>query len=168
MQFGAGPGGGAVTPACETEVKSHRAVSGGIIALPMSEEVALEPALVAQVQELDARLLTADHFSLLGVPAGAEPSVVKAAFFALSKKLHPDRYFRKELGELRPKLERVFKALSLAHQTLTRPERREAYLAAHPHLKPAPPAPKRVPMQRLTWKKVDLQLPPAASNKSGK
>lgn len=129
----------------------------GILGVPMSEEVALDPALVAQVQELDARLGTADLFTLLGVPLGAEPHVVKAAFFALSKRLHPDRYFRKELGPLRPQLERVFKALSTAHQTLTRPEKREAYLAANPGLRPAPPAPKRVPMKRLQWKKEDLK-----------
>ena len=142
--------------------------AGGIIGLPMSEDVALDPALVAQVLELDAQLGKADLFTLLGVAAGAEPPVVKAAFFALSKKLHPDRYFRKELGDFRPKLERVFEALSRAHQTLTRAEKREAYLAANPGLRPAPPAPKRVPMRRLTWQKQDLQLPPADSSKSGK
>ncbi len=134
----------------------------------MSEEVALEPALVAQVEDLDARLGYADLFTLLGVPPGAEPWVVKAAFFALSRKLHPDRYFRKELGDFRPKLERVFKALSTAHQTLTRPEKREAYLVANPALRPPPPGPRRVPMKRLSWNKNDLALPPVDTSKSGK
>lgn len=134
----------------------------------MPEAVPLEPSLVAQVQALDAQLGKADLFTLLGVAPGAEPQVVKAAFFALSKKLHPDRYFRKELGDFRPKLERVFEALSRAHQTLTRPEKREAYLAANPGLRPAPPAPKRVPMKRLTWQKKDLPLPPLDPTKGGK
>ncbi len=131
----------------------------------MTEEAALDPVLVAQVVELDGKLETADLFTLLGVAAGAEPQVVKAAFFALSKKLHPDRYFRKDLGELRPKLERVFKGLSKAHQTLTRPEKRDAYLAANPPLRPAP---KRVPMKRLQWNKADLQLLPLDATKENK
>lgn len=134
----------------------------------MSEEVALDPALVAQVVELDEGLETVDLFTLLGLPAGAEPQVVKAAFFALSKKFHPDRYFRRDLGALRPKLERVFKALSKAHQTLTRPEKREAYLTANPGLRPAPPAPKRVPMKRLQWNKADLKLPVEGATKGNK
>ena len=132
----------------------------------MSEEVALEPALKAQLLDLEKKLEIADHFTLLGVPAGAAPAVAKAAFFQLSLKLHPDRYFRKNLGSFRPLLEKVFRALSKAHQTVTHAEKRESYLTAHPELRPPPPAPKREPMKRMTWRKQDL--PPIDSGKSRK
>lgn len=86
----------------------------------------LDEALKAQLLDLEAKVKSADHFTLLGVARGADAASVKAAFFQLSKKLHPDKYFRKNLGDFRPRLEAVFKALSRAHQTLTHPEKREA------------------------------------------
>ncbi len=134
----------------------------------MSEEVTLDAALQAQLLELEKKLEIADHFTLLGVPPGAAPAVAKAAFFALSLKFHPDRHFRKNLGSFRPVLEKVFKALSKAHQTVTHPEKRETYLAAHPELRPPPPAPKREPMKRMTWKKQDLPLTVVEAEKSRK
>lgn len=134
----------------------------------MSEEFALEGALKAQLLDLEKKLETADHFTLLGVPVGAAPAVAKAAFFQLSLKLHPDRYFRKNLGSFRPVLEKVFKALSKAHQAVTHPEKRESYLAAHPELRPPPPAPTRVPMKRMTWQKQGLPLTEVDAGKSRK
>lgn len=134
----------------------------------MSGEAALDEALRAQLLDLERKLETADHFTLLGVPVGSDPAVVKAAFFQLSLKLHPDRHFRKNLGESRPVLEKVFKALSKAHQTLTHPDKREAYLVAHPGLRPAPPAPRRVPMKRMTFQKSDLPAAVLDAAKAGK
>ena len=42
---------------------------------------------------------------LLGVEPGAEPKVVKRAYFKLSKEFHPDRYFRKEIGSYAERLD---------------------------------------------------------------
>jgi curved DNA-binding protein CbpA len=104
----------------------------------MSE--AVDPALELEVLELETKLGSADLFTLLGVSKGADEAEVKAAFYKFSRRLHPDRHFRKPLGTLRPKLLKVFRALSKAHQTLTHPELREAYLTANPQLrKPGPP-----------------------------
>jgi DnaJ-domain-containing protein 1 len=128
----------------------------------MSDEVTLDEGLKAQLVDLEAKLKSADHFTVLGVAIGADPPTVKAAFFQLSKKLHPDKYFRKNLGEVRPRLEAVFKALSKAHQTLTHPEKREAYLAANPHLRPPPPEPVRRAGVRMQWQKSDLAAAMAA------
>lgn len=133
----------------------------------MQEDVALDEALQAEILELEGKLQTADHFALLGVPNDAEPAEVKAAFYKLCLRMHPDRYFRKKLGSFKARLEKIFKALSHAHQTLTDPARREAYLVAHPSLRKPPPAPKRAPMKRMSWKKEDLQLP-IPDGKTGK
>ena len=125
----------------------------------MSHEGGLDEGLKAQLLDLEEKMKSADLFTLLGVPICAEAAAVKKAFFELSKKLHPDKYFRKDLGEFRPKLETVFKALSKAHQTLTHPEKREAYLAANPRLKPEPV---RSAGKRMQWNKDDLAAAMAA------
>jgi hypothetical protein len=54
----------------------------------MSE--AVDPALEAEVRDFEARLETADHFSLLGVEKGASALEVKRAFYQLSRRLHEE------------------------------------------------------------------------------
>lgn len=55
---------------------------------------------------------------LLGVEPGVDKKTLKRAFFALSKEFHPDRYFRKNLGEYERKLQRVFAAIKTAYESL--------------------------------------------------
>jgi hypothetical protein len=125
----------------------------------MPEEVALEEAVKAELIALEGKLESADYFTLLGVEVEADAETVKTAFYKLCLRVHPDRYFRKNLGDFKPRLEKIFKALSRAHQALTDPAKREAYLLANPTLRKPPPAPKRVPGARMTWQKKDLPLP---------
>ena len=138
------------------------APAGPVAAEAMAEEVALGEAVKTQLLELEARLDTADHFTLLGVPLGADAVTAKAAFFKLSLLLHPDRYFRKNLGSFRPRIEKVFKALSKAHQALTDPLKREAYLVANPGLRKPNEVegPKRKPGQRISWQQKNLPESP--------
>jgi tetratricopeptide (TPR) repeat protein len=65
------------------------------------------------------------YHQLLGVPKGAEPKVVKRAYFKLSKEFHPDRYFRKQIGHHGERLERIFKKVLEAHEMLSDPELRD-------------------------------------------
>ena len=44
---------------------------------------------------------------------------MSAAYFEASRVFHPDRYFGKNLGSFRGRLERVFQRLAEAHDTLT-------------------------------------------------
>lgn len=109
------------------------------------EEVDLDAARKVEVLELEKKLETASLFEILGVPRGADAAAVKAAFFELSRRFHPDRFFGKNLGSYKSRLERIFKRLSDAHQTLTNEDKRAAYLASNPSLarpKPAAPSPK--------------------------
>jgi tetratricopeptide (TPR) repeat protein len=71
------------------------------------------------------------------VPAGAPAEDVRAAFREASRKFHPDKYFGKNLGSYRARLDRIFKRLVEANQTLTDPDKREAYLAANPFVRAA-------------------------------
>ena len=66
--------------------------------------------------------LSRPYHDLLGVPAGADPKVVKRAYFKLSKEFHPDRYFRRQIGPYTQRLERIFKKVLEAHEILSDPE----------------------------------------------
>lgn len=71
-----------------------------------------------------ARLLgNGDPYALLGVPHGADAKVLKRAYFKLSKDIHPDRYFGKQLGSFADRLSAVFEAVSRAYAKLTQPEK---------------------------------------------
>ncbi|MCI0571151.1 MAG: DnaJ domain-containing protein [Myxococcaceae bacterium] len=126
---------GAIAPA-----RVQRPEHVGAASAALQEEVELDPERKQEILALEARAETVDHFSLLGVSAGASPAEVKRAFYALSQRFHPDRFYGRSLGSFRARVERLFLRLSEAHATLTDPERRQAYLKAHPELA-APPAP---------------------------
>jgi len=71
------------------------------------------------------RLVTQrDPWALLGVPRGADAKTLKRAYFTLSKAIHPDRYYGKQLGSFAQRLVVVFEATSRAYAKLTSPEPR--------------------------------------------
>ncbi len=71
-----------------------------------------------------ARLLDArDPHALLGVPRDADTRTLKRAYFKLSKDIHPDRYYGKQLGSFAEILPMVFEALARAYERLTNPEK---------------------------------------------
>lgn len=84
---------------------------------------ALDIGLDAQrrILEYEASLGRPYH-ELLGVPMGCEPKLVKRAYFKLSKEFHPDRYFRRQIGNYGERLDRIFKKVLEAHEILSDPE----------------------------------------------
>ena len=91
--------------------------------------------------------LTRPYHDLLGVAIGADPKVVKRAYFKLSKEFHPDRYFRRQIGPYNQRLERIFKKVLEAHEILSDPELCQVANQLEPGVPEA----------------VDLVVPPAAS-----
>lgn len=75
--------------------------------------------VLAMVRLVDAQ----DPYALLGVPHGADAKVLKRAYFKLSKEIHPDRFFGKQLGSFADRLSLVFEAVSRAYARLTSPEK---------------------------------------------
>jgi hypothetical protein len=63
-----------------------------------------------------------DPWALLGVPSGADAKTLKRAYFKLSKLIHPDRFYGKQLGSFAERLSLVFEAVSRAYAKLTTPE----------------------------------------------
>ncbi len=60
-----------------------------------------------------------DLHALLGVSASATARELKRAYFLLSKEIHPDRYYGKELGSFGARMSRTFEAVSRAYGQLT-------------------------------------------------
>jgi DnaJ domain/Tetratricopeptide repeat len=85
-----------------------------------------------RIEALVRNVADKNFYELLGLARDADRSQVKDAYFALVADVHPDRFFGKDLGELKTQLERLFKRLTEAHDTLTRSRRRTEYDASLP------------------------------------
>lgn len=95
-----------------------------------------EPADLTQDQkkrilDLFYRLDDLDHYTLLGVAKEADKKTVKRSYFELAATMHPDRFFKKNLGAFKQKMEVLFGRITEAHDTLVDAARRldyDAYL----------------------------------------
>jgi curved DNA-binding protein CbpA len=98
----------------------------------LAEQVDLEDEVKRAVITTHRRLSRVDHYALLGVDRAADRKGVKRAYYELAGKFHPDKYFRKNLGGFKVRMEAIFARITLAHDTLSDRERRaeyDAYLA---------------------------------------
>ena len=90
---------------------------------PVTEaELAPGPGLDTETKtriiRLHRRLRTLKPHELLAVSPGADPGMVKRAYFAASKELHPDRYYGNDIGTFRDKLSDIFAQLTRAFEQL--------------------------------------------------
>lgn len=69
-----------------------------------------------------------DPWALLGVEKGVNDKTLKRAYFKLSKEIHPDRFYGKQLGSFGDRLAMVFEAVSRAYAKLTTPEKKHTGL----------------------------------------
>jgi curved DNA-binding protein CbpA len=127
---------GAVVPARVTRPMPASAVDAA-----MAEEVDLAPDRKKEILDLERGLDRLDHFAILGLAPGATAEEARHAYYAASKRYHPDRYYGRNIGSFRARIDRVFRRLTEAYETLHDPEKRAAYLRANPHLNAAPPKP---------------------------
>ncbi|MBI1946758.1 MAG: DnaJ domain-containing protein [Deltaproteobacteria bacterium] len=91
-----------------------------------------EPADLTEDQRkrilfFDMNLESWSHYKLLGSKRTATPAEVKVAYFKSSKEFHPDAFFRKNLGSFRERLDRIFRAMKTAYDTLQDPQKRAKY-----------------------------------------
>jgi tetratricopeptide (TPR) repeat protein len=93
----------------------------------LDEPIDLDVAKKRRILDTFHRLATLSHYELLEVDAAADKRAIKAAYFELVNQFHPDRYFGKNLGSFKPKLERLFARVTEAHDTLTKQQAREDY-----------------------------------------
>lgn len=93
----------------------------------LNEAVDLDPARKRQILDLYYRLDSLSHYELLGLPTSADRRAIKQRYHEIINVFHPDRYYGKNLGRFKFKLERVFQRVTDAHDTLTRAEARTEY-----------------------------------------
>jgi curved DNA-binding protein CbpA len=70
---------------------------------------------------------SSDFYDVLGVGRQATTADIKAAYYHLAKKYHPDRYHQCDSGDLRAKLESLFAMITQAYDTLSQPAERAGY-----------------------------------------
>ena len=96
---------------------------------PAADSSELDPCLDIPL-ELQRRILDfagrldAPYHEILGVARDADRKALRHAYFQLSKELHPDRYFRRNLGPFAKRLERVFGKVVEAYELLSDPTAR--------------------------------------------
>jgi len=69
-------------------------------------------------------LLDKPYHEILGVPSNADRKALRKAYFALSKELHPDRFFRRNTGAFGKRLDRIFGKIVEAYELLSDPTAR--------------------------------------------
>ena len=94
----------------------------------MSEgDTALTAEERAKIDALHDVATNSTYFELLGVPPEADPRQVQKAYYDLSRSWHPDRFFRREMGEYGERLEMVFATITKAYRTLSDETARTRY-----------------------------------------
>ena len=86
-----------------------------------------------RILDLYYRLDHLNHYQLFGVDPTVDKKAIKSAYFEIVNVFHPDRYFGKNVGSFKPKLEKVFARLTESYDVLSRAARRaeyDAYLRA--------------------------------------
>ncbi|MDG1477947.1 MAG: DnaJ domain-containing protein [Myxococcota bacterium] len=81
----------------------------------------------ALIEQMHRTLEQCSHYTLLGISEDADATDVRKAYYDLSRHLHPDRFFRREVGDYAPKIEAIFSAITIAYQTLSDERKRDRY-----------------------------------------
>lgn len=68
-----------------------------------------------------------DHYQLLGVDRDVERRGLRRAYFPLSKRYHPDRFYKKITGDFEPIIQQIFERITAAYQVLSDRNKRADY-----------------------------------------
>ncbi|MGM0556756.1 MAG: DnaJ domain-containing protein [Myxococcota bacterium] len=93
----------------------------------MSLDIPLDDEQRRQALCLYEQLDQMNFYDLFGVEPDASRRDIKKAYFRLSKRYHPDKFFRKELHDFGPMLERVFQEITKAYRILSNRDKRQEY-----------------------------------------
>ncbi|MDO9022482.1 MAG: DnaJ domain-containing protein [Deltaproteobacteria bacterium] len=92
------------------------------------------------------RRMTATHYEILGVARDAERKTIRDAYFALSKRFHPDVFFNRSLGDYRVRIDELFRVFTRAYDVLGNARQRAGYdLHIGSLERPSRPPPASVP-----------------------
>lgn len=136
-QLGSGATNGAPSPESAPKLEPAPAVANALLdaavaGIPddspeLHEDIELTPDLRRRVLGLHSVAASLDHYALLGLTREADKKAVKRAYFELAALYHPDRYFRKNIGTFKSKMEVIFAKVSVAYETLADKGQRAEY-----------------------------------------
>ena len=106
----------------------------------MAEQVDLDADRKKEILSLERALDRLNHFEVLGLRPGASPGEVKKAYHEASRRYHPDRFFEKNLGSFRGRVERIFKRIHESYSVLNDVDLRAQYEREHPEVASQPRA----------------------------
>ena len=87
----------------------------------------LKPSELDELNRLEQLARNSSHYELLQIQQVAETADIQNAFYELSRKWHPDRFFRRDIGDKAQIIEEVFVAITEAYRTLSDAEMRRVY-----------------------------------------
>lgn len=93
----------------------------------MMLDVEIDEARKLEILYMFANIGLMTHYDLFGASPEDDRRAFKQAYFALSKRYHPDMFFRKNVGEFGVRVESIFKTVTKAFQTLQNPQKRAEY-----------------------------------------
>jgi curved DNA-binding protein CbpA len=93
----------------------------------LDEAIELEPDKKRRVLDVYYRLDELTYYELLGVGIDSDKKAIKSAYYAVAPEFHPDKFFRKQLGSVKAKIEGIFARITLAHDVLTVAKTRAEY-----------------------------------------
>lgn len=84
-----------------------------------------------EIEFLTFNLEAIDHFEFFDIEPTDDRKAIRAAYFAFSKRFHPDAFFRKDVGMFKEPIARIFKHGTDVYEALTTDQRlRETYCRA--------------------------------------
>src|SRR5687767_7408061 len=94
---------------------------------PPSTRPSLVDTLRAFADRVYPTLSERSYYELLNIPATANHTAARAAFYKLAAQLHPDRFHSLGDEAVRERLETIYARLGEAYRVLSNPEKRVAY-----------------------------------------
>jgi tetratricopeptide (TPR) repeat protein len=70
-----------------------------------------------------------NHFQLLGVQRYSSTEDIQKSYYQLAKELHPDKFQKESMEQVKPLMESLFSRISEAYEILSSEEKRKAYEA---------------------------------------
>jgi len=132
--------------------------------------------LQLEIEQVAERVFSSDPFVVLGCEPDTPREQLRQIYHAGIRRFHPDRYFGKELGIYKAKLERIFRRLTTAYEvleaSLAPPPRTSEPVsdaqAASPSIPPAPRAPSFREADPTTRASRSSQRVPAARDSAAR
>ena len=91
------------------------------------ESTDLDAERRALIHKTHSQLSRLDHYELLGIDPTADRKAIKATYYKVASVFHPDRYYGKNLGSYKAKLETIFERFTEAERVLSDPSARADY-----------------------------------------